>query len=98
MTHLPRIAITMGDPAGVGPELCLRLVTDPRVLAVCVPIVIGDNALLRRVALRLDWPYPLAVATREAWAGAFEEVRSPVLVDLACLPAASKIEPGKVSA
>ena len=31
---LPRIAITMGDPAGVGPEICLRLLDDDAIDAV----------------------------------------------------------------
>ena len=55
---LPRIAVTMGDPAGVGPELCLRLLTDPRVREVCSPIVYGDLGVLRRVAEHLAWPAP----------------------------------------
>jgi len=58
MPKLPRIAITMGDPAGVGPELCLRLLTDQRVLAVCEPLVIGDLGLLNRVARQLGWNLP----------------------------------------
>jgi 4-phospho-D-threonate 3-dehydrogenase / 4-phospho-D-erythronate 3-dehydrogenase len=58
MTKLPRIAITMGDPAGVGPELCLRLIAEPRVLAVCSPFVIGDLSLLRQVARQLNWALP----------------------------------------
>jgi 4-hydroxythreonine-4-phosphate dehydrogenase len=55
---LPRIAITMGDPAGVGPELCLRLLKDPRVLAACEPLVIGDPGVLSRVARHLGWSGP----------------------------------------
>ncbi len=58
MAKLPRIAITMGDPAGVGPELCLRLLTEPRVRAVCVPVVIGDAGVLNRIAKHLGWPEP----------------------------------------
>ena len=58
MGRLPRIAITMGDPAGVGPELCLQLLTHPRVRAVCEPVIVGDLALLNRVARRLGWPVP----------------------------------------
>jgi len=58
MAKLPRIAITMGDPAGVGPELCLRLLTDARVRAVCEPIVVGSLALLNRVAHLLGLPLP----------------------------------------
>jgi len=58
MPKLPRIAITMGDPAGVGPELCLRLLDDPRVREVCEPLLIGDLALLNRIAGQLGWPQP----------------------------------------
>ena len=56
MNGLPRVAITMGDPAGVGPELCLRLLRDERVLAVCTPVVFGDAGVLSRVARQLGWP------------------------------------------
>jgi len=35
----PRIAITVGDPAGIGPEIAQRAAADPRVLDVCEPIV-----------------------------------------------------------
>jgi 4-hydroxythreonine-4-phosphate dehydrogenase len=38
---LPRIAITVGDPAGVGPELVEKAIRDPRVLAACEPVVYG---------------------------------------------------------
>jgi 4-hydroxythreonine-4-phosphate dehydrogenase len=35
----PRIAITAGDPAGIGPEIAAKAAADPAVLAVCDPIV-----------------------------------------------------------
>jgi 4-hydroxythreonine-4-phosphate dehydrogenase len=35
----PRIAITVGDPAGIGPEIAQRAARDTRVLAVCEPIL-----------------------------------------------------------
>jgi 4-hydroxythreonine-4-phosphate dehydrogenase len=35
----PRIAMTAGDPAGIGPEIVARAAADPRVLAVCDPVV-----------------------------------------------------------
>jgi 4-hydroxythreonine-4-phosphate dehydrogenase len=38
-TPKPRIAITAGDPAGIGPEIAAAAAADPRVLAVCEPIV-----------------------------------------------------------
>jgi 4-hydroxythreonine-4-phosphate dehydrogenase len=37
----PRIAITVGDPAGIGPEVAARAAADPRVLATCVPVLYG---------------------------------------------------------
>jgi 4-hydroxythreonine-4-phosphate dehydrogenase len=55
---LPRIAVTMGDPAGVGPELCLRLLADPAVRTFCSPVVYGDLSVLNRVAEHLGWPCP----------------------------------------
>jgi 4-hydroxythreonine-4-phosphate dehydrogenase len=45
-----RLAITMGDPAGIGPEICVRAL-DPEALPVGVtPILIGDAALLAQTA------------------------------------------------
>jgi 4-hydroxythreonine-4-phosphate dehydrogenase len=37
----PRIAITVGDPAGIGPEVAARAAADPRVLGVCEPVLYG---------------------------------------------------------
>ena len=39
--NLPKIAITEGDPAGIGPEIARRAASDPRVLAVCEPVLYG---------------------------------------------------------
>jgi 4-hydroxythreonine-4-phosphate dehydrogenase len=35
----PRVAITVGDPAGIGPEIAEKAAADPGVLAVCEPVV-----------------------------------------------------------
>ena len=40
----PRIAITEGDPAGIGPEIARRAASDPRVLDVCEPVLYGPPA------------------------------------------------------
>jgi 4-hydroxythreonine-4-phosphate dehydrogenase len=37
----PRIAISEGDPAGIGPEIARKAAADPRVLAVCEPVLYG---------------------------------------------------------
>ena len=38
---LPRIAITAGDPAGIGPEVAAKAINDPRVRRVCEPLYYG---------------------------------------------------------
>lgn len=45
---LPLLAISMGDPAGTGPELLTKALVLPEVLAVCRPLVVGDAAVLDR--------------------------------------------------
>jgi len=50
----PRIGITMGDPAGIGPEVVLKAVAEEEVRAVCQPIIIGDAQLLAHNARTLD--------------------------------------------
>jgi 4-hydroxythreonine-4-phosphate dehydrogenase len=40
----PRVAITAGDPAGIGPEVAVRAAADARVLDVCEPIVYAPPA------------------------------------------------------
>jgi len=48
----PKIAITLGDVAGIGPEVVARACTDPAVRDCCRPVVVGNPAVLAR-ALRL---------------------------------------------
>ncbi|HXI89590.1 MAG TPA: 4-hydroxythreonine-4-phosphate dehydrogenase PdxA [Blastocatellia bacterium] len=56
----PRVGITIGDPAGIGPEIVLKAVADDDVRAVCKPVVIGAAAELRRQAnaLGLNAAFP----------------------------------------
>jgi 4-hydroxythreonine-4-phosphate dehydrogenase len=42
----PRIGITIGDPAGIGPEVSLKAVAERDVLAICSPVLIGDAQYL----------------------------------------------------
>ncbi len=48
----PGIAITMGDPCGIGPEVVAKALADPRVYASCRPVVVGSGyAMEQAVAL-----------------------------------------------
>jgi 4-phospho-D-threonate 3-dehydrogenase / 4-phospho-D-erythronate 3-dehydrogenase len=90
----PILALTLGDPAGVGPEVVLKALADPEVSRRCRPLVIGDRGILERAA---------------AWLGVspvWEEVESPAegkyapdtftLLDLANAPAEA-CPPGRIS-
>ncbi len=48
MHNLPLIAITMGDPSGVGPEIIVKALQSTGVSDVCVPFVIGDRLAMER--------------------------------------------------
>ena len=67
----PAIAITMGDPCGIGPEVVAKALADPRVYASCRPVVVGSAyAMERAVALagapmRVDLPGDLAAAGQD---------------------------------
>jgi 4-hydroxythreonine-4-phosphate dehydrogenase len=42
---LPRVAITVGDPAGIGPEIATRAAADVRVTSVCQPVLFGADTI-----------------------------------------------------
>jgi len=48
----PMIAITLGDPAGIGPEVVVKSLSNPKVYEVCRPLVIGDKNVITQ-ALRI---------------------------------------------
>src|SRR5207249_867802 len=48
MAQRPRVAITMGDAAGIGPEIIVKSLADPAAAGWCVPVVLGDAGVLER--------------------------------------------------
>ncbi len=54
----PTVAITMGDPAGIGPEVVLRALSEERVRERVRPLVVGDRALLEYLSDRLGIRLP----------------------------------------
>ncbi|HEV7282340.1 MAG TPA: 4-hydroxythreonine-4-phosphate dehydrogenase PdxA [Pirellulaceae bacterium] len=89
----PRIALTMGDPAGVGPEVCLHALASAEVAAVCTPIVFGDAETLALCAERTGLPAPSRVISPDE----LDSVDAPAALDLKAL-ATSGFEPGRISA
>jgi len=47
------IAMTMGDPCGIGPEITVKTLTDRNVHAKCRPILIGDADILEQAAIKM---------------------------------------------
>lgn len=94
---VPRIAVTMGDPAGVGPELCLRLLHHADLAGLATPIVFGDAGVLRRVARHCGLPEPARIVKPAEWDAIGGEIREPAVWDLEVI-AADAVQPGSVSA
>lgn len=44
---MKKLAITMGDPGGVGPEIIVRALNSPVVRNYCTPVVIGDASVMK---------------------------------------------------
>jgi len=44
----PIIGITMGDPAGIGPEIVVKSVLSPGILRACRPVVVGDKRIVKK--------------------------------------------------
>lgn len=49
----PIIGLTMGDPAGIGPEIIVKALTEPELYQLCRPLVIGDAETFRQAIHRL---------------------------------------------
>ena len=55
----PLILITPGDPAGIGPEIVLKALAEPDLLAMCRPVVVGDAWVLKRVSRHIGLDYQI---------------------------------------
>jgi 4-phospho-D-threonate 3-dehydrogenase / 4-phospho-D-erythronate 3-dehydrogenase len=87
----------MGDPAGVGPEVCLHLLADKAVAKECTPIVFGDVAILKRVAAAAKLPFDTPVVSTAQWKSNWAAIDQPSVLDLQAV-SAEAVQAGKVSA
>ena len=94
---LPRIAITMGDPAGIGPEICARWLSDPLSASPCLPLIFGDAGVLDRVAEELGLRQPANVVSHEDFQAAPGDPDGATIIDLFALDA-RHLRPGVVDA
>jgi 4-phospho-D-threonate 3-dehydrogenase / 4-phospho-D-erythronate 3-dehydrogenase len=90
----PRVAVTIGDPAGIGPEVVLKSIVDERVRDACTPVVICDAQELAHQARRLDLVCGLPIFNVDERLP--DDLDGPVLYNLANLP--GPVEAGVESA
>ena len=85
----PVLGVTMGDPAGVGPEIIARAAAEPAVRAACRPVVIGAAATMREALALVGGGQAVHAVSRVAdcrWAEGTVEVLDLGNVDMATLP------------
>lgn len=87
----PILGITMGDPAGVGPEICLKVCLNAAIQEICVPVILGSPRVLRTVAGQLDLAAPPEIALDE-----LPRVSAPAVLD--CETEYFDVTPGQISA
>jgi 4-hydroxythreonine-4-phosphate dehydrogenase len=76
MESRPMIAITMGDPCGIGPEVVAKALSHPSVHLWCNPIVIGNQEVLKANLVSIGSSLELVrVDTPQAHLGSSETVQ-----------------------
>ncbi len=60
---LPQVALTMGDVAGIGPEVIVKGWADPRLHALARPLVVGDAGALERACAMLECHRAMKIET-----------------------------------
>jgi 4-hydroxythreonine-4-phosphate dehydrogenase len=93
----PLIAVTMGDPAGVGPEICLQLLANESVRSFATPVIFGDARLLSLCAQQTGLPAPRRILSENEWAEKSNSLDEPAVLDLSGFDA-TDFMPGTVSA
>ena len=59
-----RVGITIGDAAGIGPEITLKALLDKSISEICLPIVIGDARFLQRLVSEIDLPIEFEIVRK----------------------------------
>jgi 4-hydroxythreonine-4-phosphate dehydrogenase len=93
MRTLPRLLITLGDVAGIGPEIVVA--AWPQLTAICQPVVVGDATWVCRTAERLEVPVKVVAVTKPDEAEPGADLIPCLAVDTADL---RQVKVGQVSA
>lgn len=63
LDNRPIVGLTMGDPAGIGPEVVVKAMAEPALYALCRPLAIGDAATFRKTSAALGLGLTVAVVS-----------------------------------
>ncbi|MBO9619989.1 MAG: 4-hydroxythreonine-4-phosphate dehydrogenase PdxA [Niabella sp.] len=95
MMQLPVIAITMGDPASIGPEIAVKALKDKRIYEICRPLIAGDARVFEKIISELN--LGVAINRIQEPADAAFEYGVIDVIDLANVDL-SKLSYGKIDA
>ncbi|MCH7478782.1 MAG: 4-hydroxythreonine-4-phosphate dehydrogenase PdxA [SAR324 cluster bacterium] len=82
----PILAVTGGDPAGIGPEIALKALADKRLRATCRPLLVGDAEVLTYYRDLLKIPLdlkPIAAVSEARFAPGSAEVLHDPSIEMA---------------
>ncbi|MBQ3407485.1 MAG: 4-hydroxythreonine-4-phosphate dehydrogenase PdxA, partial [Lachnospiraceae bacterium] len=96
MSYKPIVGITMGDPAGNGPEITVKALADSSLYDRCRPLVVGDVKALKQAATfvgRPDLKFNTCASVEDALfvPGTIDVLHMDLIEDI------DKFEIGKVS-
>lgn len=90
--HIPTVALTQGDPGGIGYEVILKVFEDERMCELCTPVLFGSTKILSsyRKMLGLNTQYHVIETPDEAKPGALNIIN--------CIPEDFTFDAGKSTA
>lgn len=86
-----KIGVTMGDPAGIGPEIIVKALSSPDILNSCLPIIIGNITVCKEAVKKLG-------ISREIYEiNSIGGAKADGGINVLNLPCDGKVDPGVVS-
>jgi 4-hydroxythreonine-4-phosphate dehydrogenase len=92
---MKKLAITMGDPGGVGPEIIVKVISCAGIRDYCAPIVVGDKAPIREALTLLKLPIKLRIIASPEDSKPVRRSESIELIDMGVV---KKFKKGKPTA
>jgi 4-hydroxythreonine-4-phosphate dehydrogenase len=90
---MKKLAITMGDPGGVGPEVIVRSIASEEIRGLCSPVVIGDRTVMEEALKLVASPLRLKVIADPG-----ESKPSSDVIELIDVGAITEFEKGRPTA